>query len=125
MLTHRVHTRITKAKYDELNALLQQSRCLHSLSELLRHILDHKAIVTRSYDASLDKVMEELSGIRKELQAIGININQVTHRFHIEELPAGKLYQALELVKLYQQTDAKVTALLGIISKLSQQWLPG
>lgn len=124
VLTHRIHTRLTKEKYDELNALLKQSRGLHSLSELLRHILDHKIIVTRSYDASLDRVMEELSAIRKELQAIGVNINQVTRRFHTEDLPEGKLFQALEIAKLYQQADLKVTELFAVIAKLSEKWLP-
>ena len=124
VLTHRVHTRVTKEKYDELTALLKQSRGLHSHSELLRHILDHQAIITRTYDETMDKVIEELSAIRKELQAIGVNINQVTRRFHAEDLPEGKLFQALEIAKLYQQADAKVTLLFSIISNLSKQWLP-
>jgi len=124
LLKCRIHTRITKDKYDELNKLLQQSRSIHSLSELLRHILDNRKIIVHSYDASFDKVMAELSAIRTELHAIGVNINQVTHKFHMEDLPEGRLFQALELVKLYQQTDLKVSELFSVIAKLSEKWLP-
>jgi hypothetical protein len=124
LLVCRIHTRVTQKKYDELTAMLDNARGIRSHSELLRDILENKKIVVQLHDASLDKVMEELSGIRKELQAIGININQVTHKFHIEDLAEGKLFQALEIVKLYQQTDLKVTHLFEVIAKLSEQWLP-
>jgi len=123
-LSHRIHTRVTTEKYEELSELMRQSRNIHSLSELLRSILNNKKIMVETYDASLDKVMAELSGIRKELQAIGMNINQVTHRFHTEDLPEGKLFQAMEIVKLYQHTDLKVTELFSVIAKLSERWLP-
>lgn len=123
-LSYRIHTRLTKEKYDELSVLLKQSRSLHSLSELLRNILDNKKIIIETYDTSLDKVMEELSAIRKELQAIGININQVARAFHQTDMPEEKLFHALEIVKLYQQTDLKVTELFIIIATLSEKWLP-
>lgn len=124
MLTCRIHTRVTQSKFDELNTLLTKSRGIHSLSELMRYILDERSIVVHTHDNSLDKVMEELSGIRKELQAIGVNINQITHRFHVEELPEAKLFQATEIVKLYQQTDLKVSKLFEVIANLSELWLP-
>ena len=124
ILCKRIHTRITKEKYDELVALLQKSYGMHTLSELLRNILNHKVIVVKSYDVSLDKVMTELSLIRRELQVIGININQVVRCFHTGELAEDRLFQAMEIVKLYQQTDSKVTELFLMIAKLSELWLP-
>lgn len=122
-LTHKVFARVTEEKYKELSDLLEHSRC-RTLSELVRHILMHEQIVTVTYDRTIDKVMEMLSGIRKELHAIGININQVTREYHTATSPDGKLYNALEVAKLYQQTDGKVTELFTIISNLSEQWLP-
>lgn len=123
-LSYRIHTRITKAKYEELTRLLSKSRGIHSLSELLRSILNNKKIITQTYDTSLDKVMEELSRLRRELQFIGININQITHRFHLEETAEGRLYRSLEVAKLYQQTEIKVAELFSLIAKLSELWLP-
>src|SRR5690625_1084951 len=122
-LDYRVFTRISKEKYEELNQMLQHSRC-KTISELLRHILENKKIVVEHYDSSLDKVMEQLSGIRKELHAIGININQVTHYFHGAKSAEAKLYNAMEIAKLYQHTDRKINELFSIVTQLSELWLP-
>src|SRR5690625_4498916 len=118
-LDYRVFTRISKEKYEELTAMLQHSRC-KNISELLRHVLENKKIVLEHYDSSLDKVMEQVSGIRKELQAIGININQVTRYFHGAKSAEATLYNAMEIAKLYQQTDLKITELFSIVTQLSE-----
>lgn len=123
-LSHRIHTRVTQRKYDELSAILGQSIGIHSLSELLRNILDNKTIAVKTYDTTMNSVMTELSAIRTELNAIGNNINQVTHRFHLQQSPEGRLYEALEVGRLYQQTDQKITELFTIIANISEKWLP-
>ena len=122
-LTYRVEARVTEDKYRGLTALLTKSRH-RTMSELVRDILYNRKVILETYDASLDKVMERLSAIRSELHAIGININQITHYFHMVKAPEGKLFNALEIVKLYQQTDLKVTELFSVIAKLSEPWLP-
>ncbi len=124
-LVCRIHTRVTAEKYRELSELLAKCRSIHSHSELLRHILDNRKIVIRTRDASVDGVMEELAKIRKELLSIGININQVAHRFHMEGQPGGRMIQAMEIVKLYQQTELKVSELFSVIAKLSTLWSQG
>lgn len=123
-LKFKVFARVSKERFDELTALLSKSTC-RTMSELIRDILEKRKIRVRTFDNSLATVMAELSLLRTELHAIGININQVTHRFHLEDSAEGKLFQALEIAKLYQQTDQKVTDLFVIISNLSQRWLPG
>lgn len=120
-LTHRIHTRITRQKYEELSALLKRSGGQHSLSELLRNILDNRQIRVRTYDASLEKIMEELSAIRTQIHAIGININQVTRRFHTERQPESRI---LELTTLFQQSDQRITELFSVVAQLSERWLP-
>lgn len=122
-LDYRIFTRISKEKYEELSKLLQHSHC-QTISELLRHILENRKIVVEHYDNSLDKVMEQLSGIRKELHSIGININQVARYFHGAKTAEARIYQAMEIAKLYQQTDLKVVELFSMIAKLSERWLP-
>jgi hypothetical protein len=122
-LKYKVFSRINKQKYEQLQSMLGASHC-RTMSELIRHILEKEKITVVTRDGTLDTVMEQLSGIRKELQSIGININQVTHRFHIEDQPEGRIFQALEIAKLYQQTEQKVTELFTVISKISERWLP-
>lgn len=124
-LTHRIHTRITKEKYEELTVLLAQCRGIKSLSELLRDILSNRKINIQNYDRSLDTVMEQLSSIRTELHAIGVNINQVTRRFHAEKLPEARLLQVMEIEQQYRDVGKKVDRLFEIIQKLSARWLPG
>lgn len=123
-LEYKVFARLGKRKYEELRALLERSHH-RTMSALLRDILMQKQITVKVHDASLDITMEELCRIRTELHAIGTNINQVTRRFHTEQLPGAQLNSALEIAKLYQQTDMKVSELFIIIAKLSEKWLPG
>lgn len=123
-LAYRVETRVNAEKYAELTALLAQSRH-QTMSEIVRDILYNRKIIVETHDNTLDKLMEQLSGIRKELQSIGVNINQVTHYFHLNKDPEAKLFNVLEIAKLYQQTDKKVSVLLTLMAQLSLQWLPG
>ena len=123
LLTHRVHTCITARKYEELSALLGSSQGLKSLSELLRNILDNKKIIVVSRDGTFDQVKAELAAVRKEIQAIGININQVTRRFHREQSAESRLLRAMELTTLFQQADGKITELFTIISRIAERWL--
>lgn len=122
ILSARIHTRLSQEKYEELSAVLRQTRGIKTLSELVRFILENKPINIVTYDNTKDKVMEVLSGIRKELQAIGVNINQATRELHRADIPASKVLQAQEIMGFYQQTEVKVAELLSLISKLADQW---
>lgn len=117
-LDYRVHVRLTKEKYDELNELLSRTRGTHSLSELTRNILNDKPVVVKSYNTSAEKVTIELIRIRKELNATGVNINQVTRKFHAQQWPEAMLVNALEIIKFYQQADLKISAIFTVIENL-------
>ncbi len=68
--------------------------------------------------------MEELALIRKELKAIGININQQTKYFHASKSSAERAFYALKTAELYRSIDGKVDSLLEIVSALAEKWLP-
>lgn len=120
----RITFRLSHAEWQTLETLRRKSNC-NTVSSLIRKSLFEGRIKLITYDRSLDMVMEELSKIRQQIQAIGVNINQVTRRFHNDSGAEAKLFSAMEITRLYQQTDLKVTELLGIISNLSKLWLPG
>lgn len=82
MLRHEIKTRVNDPKFNELNDLLAKTRC-KTMSELIRNILHNRPVKVYTVDESIHNIMEELSGIRKELKSIGININQVTHYFNV------------------------------------------
>lgn len=122
--TKRITFRLTEREYKRLLKLLVKTRH-SSLSSLIRTMLfrGNVKIVTR--DDSLDAVMEQLSTIRSDLHRMGININQITRRFHTEKQPEKRLFQALEVQHVYKETGDKVDRLLKVITEISYKWLPG
>ncbi|MEZ2442803.1 hypothetical protein AB6805_13860 [Chitinophaga sp. RCC_12] len=123
LLPHIIPIRISETKFTEFKSLLASSRC-RSMSEMLRKILDNRKIIIETRDITLQDITEELGLVRKEIHAIGVNINQVTRSFHSEKYPEQRLLQVMDITRLYQQTDQKVTRLFTIISKLAEQWSP-
>lgn len=123
ILKHEIKTRVNDAKFVQLSELLNKSEC-RNMSELVRHILHNRPVVLLHRDKSLDLLMEELAGIRKELRSIGININQITRQFNTYPEKDQKLYYALGAAEVYETVGNKVELLFNIISKLSEQWSP-
>ena len=71
----------------------------------------------------MNSTMEELVGIRKELKAIGININQLVKRFHSTSQQTQKAFYAIKTIELYEKVETKVDRLLVLVSTLTQKWL--
>ncbi len=80
-LRYEIKTRVNDQKFRELSELLDKTRC-HTMSELVRNILYNRPVKVFAIDETFHQQMEELSAIRKELKAIGININQITRYFN-------------------------------------------
>jgi HEPN domain-containing protein len=124
VLTHFVRTRLTEAAFNRLDKIRQSSDC-HSVGEVARKLLSQEKITLFYKDMTLNSAMEELALIRKELKAIGININQLTREYHIANKkgqPTG--HSLLQVAKLYQTVDTRTEEILQIINQLSQKWLP-
>lgn len=67
--------------------------------------------------------MEELALSRKELKAIGVNINQITKAFHSSGNDNAKAFYALKVAGRYEAVGTKVDALLVIVAQLAEIWL--
>lgn len=122
LFTHPVRTRVTQSAYQRLEKLTDKSDS-HSIGEVARKILSGQQIKVFAVDASLNAVMEELALIRKELRAIGININQITRSFNQDRAGAHRAFFALKAADQYNKVDENVERLLVIISKLAERWL--
>lgn len=122
LLSHSIIIRVTETVFKKLEKLQQESDC-QSIGEIARKILSKQKINCFYRDISLNAPMEEMALIRKELKAIGININQQTHRFHISETDAQRSFYVLKTAELYKKVDEKVAQLLLIISALAEKWL--
>jgi hypothetical protein len=121
-LTHKVTIHLSQLYYEKLERWLSHSNC-RTVSELARAILYHEHINWYHKDASLESTAVELAAIRKELNAIGKNINQITHSFHGTDIPSQKILHALTVGDEYKKVGQKVDELLRMVSEISKTWL--
>jgi hypothetical protein len=122
LLSRPIIMRVSESQFKKLEQIRENSNC-QSLGEVVRKILQRQRILYFHKDVSLNGPMEELSSIRKELKAIGININQLTRSFNISRHEAQKTFFILKVAERYEKVEKKVDRLLIIISQLSAKWL--
>jgi hypothetical protein len=123
VLSHNLIIRVSPDLYNKLDKLLKESDC-ESIAEVARKILTNRKINCFYKDISMNAPMEELVGIRKELKAIGININQITRSFNQEKTKeTQRQYYVLQVAELYKKVDTKVDKLLRLVALLTDKWL--
>src|SRR5690606_10282123 len=113
LLSRPIIVRVDEALFNRLEKLQKESDC-RSIGEVARRILTGKRINCFYRDISLNAPMEEMALIRKELKAIGININQQTHRFHTSQSESERAFYTMKTAELYKQVGGKVDELLTI-----------
>ena len=121
-ITHKVTIHVSRAYFEKLQRWLSHSNC-RTVSELARSILYNEQINWYHKDASLESTAIELARVRKELNAIGKNINQITHSFHGTDIPNRKMFHALKVADEYKKVGNKVDHLLKLVSESSKAWL--
>jgi predicted CopG family antitoxin len=122
LLTHNVIIRITETVFNKLEKMRIESGSL-SVAEVVRKILSNRKIKILQQDISMNAPMEEMALIRKELKAIGININQITRAFNQDKAETHRAFYVMKVADLYKNVDARVERLLVIISQLAEKWL--
>lgn len=121
-LQYAVRTRLSKEKYTELTALLNNTKD-ETLAGLVRNILLNRKVKTYTHDETTDLLLEELAALRSELKAIGVNLNQITRHFNTYSEEAKKKFFAKIGFEKYSEIESKVDRLLMIVSNLSKKWL--
>lgn len=74
-------TRLKPAEYQSIYSAFKKTR-FNKLSEYCRSILLSKPVVVVHRDKSMDEMLEELALLRKELNAIGNNLNQAVRQIN-------------------------------------------
>ena len=121
-LSYRLTTHVNEKKYLELRQLLLQSPKM-DMSMLIRHILENRKVRIYVHDETLDRWLEELSRVRAEIRAIGVNINQITKQFHTYPEPFRKATYASMAFQEYKNMQTRIESIYLIVGKLSQKWL--
>ncbi|RQO77816.1 mobilization protein [Pedobacter sp. KBW01] len=122
LLSHVLRIRIDQQTYEKLHRLVDISDC-RSPCAAARKIITGGRINVFHHDNSMGPFMEELSRIRKEIRAIGININQQTHYFHQVQSSSEKWFYVNRTLEEHKKTDQKIELLLQIVGELAKKWL--
>jgi len=86
--------RLKPKEFDLLDKGLKRTR-LRNMSEYTRNVLLNKPITFIYRNKSMDDILEELILIRKELNLVGINFNQVVRKLNsVSDTPDAKLWEA-------------------------------
>jgi len=123
ILSHNLIIRVNETSFKRLEKLHRESHYA-SIAEVARRILNGQKLKLYYKDISMNAPMEEMTLIRKELKAIGININQLTRSFNQDKAGTHRAIYLLKAAEQYQAVGEKVDRLLTIITKLADVWLP-
>ena len=116
-----VGVRFSMEEYASLKSKFQ-STTSRQLSDYIRRILLNKKVTVFTRNKSLDEFMAEMMALRKELNALGNNFNQVVKRLHslqhFEEVKAWLIIN--ESTK--QILLRKVEEIKSKINQFSDSW---
>lgn len=118
-MTRKVGVRFNEKTYQHLLYLVENTNS-QSIGELVRRIVVKDKIPFFAVDTTMRGPMIDLAGIRKELNAIGTNINQITHAFHVAETDSQRVFHALRIAEQYKMVDERVERLLQVVTELAK-----
>ncbi len=120
--TRIIGLRLTPEEYEKISQKWKTSTC-RKLSDYVRHALFNKPIVATYRNRSTDDFMAEMIQLRKELNHIGNNFNQVVKRLHtLHQLAEFKGWMgAYELEK--KALFLKMEEINNHIKKIAERWL--
>ncbi|KFF16527.1 mobilization protein [Flavobacterium hydatis] len=120
--TRKITLRLTAEEYAKIEQKWKTSTC-RKLSDYLRKQLFHKSVTTIYRNQSLDDFIEETIVLRKELNAIGINLNQIVKKLHmLQQIPEFKVWiVSFEIDK--RIINDKIDKIEKHTSKITNKWL--
>ena len=110
--------RITPQQDQHLKSLLDKASYCQTVSELVRDMLFKRKLTLNQRNESLEKLRMELGQLRSELNRIGVNINQITHYFHLQADPKERLFFVREILPHLDRAQQKMTRIHEVIESL-------
>jgi len=119
-----LHIRLTP---DELKTISgnHQRTTSRELSAFARKRLLEEPLTYYTRNASLDEGLQELVQLRKELNAIGNNLNQQTKKLNSFTVAPGLSVMVESLKTVREQVNKHLTEINSAINQLAKQWLQG
>ena len=113
---------MNNAEVEQLKKLQQQST-ERNVSNYVRKVALQKPVIVKYRNQTADDFLKEMVQLKKELNAIGNNFNQVVHKLHILD----KIPEFRSWVKFYQGLQVsvvtKVEEIKSKVNQLYEQWL--
>lgn len=110
--------RISEEENRKLKALLQDAAYCQTISEVVRDILFQRKLTLIYRIESIEGLRVELGILRSELNKIGVNINQITHYFHLQSSTEEKRFFAKEILPHFKLLDSKMEQVVRLIETL-------
>ena len=121
LLKHKVGVRFDEKTYNKLKSQVQQSNAA-TVGELVRKIVTNEKVTFFIKDISMEEPTAALIKMRKEINAIGVNINQLTEMCHTTDSVEQKIDSMLKVAELYKQMTDKVGEVWKQVSEMSLKW---
>lgn len=114
--------RLSKEEEKTLLELQSRTTC-RSLSEYGRNVLLKEPVIVLHRNASADDFLEEMVGLKGELNAIGNNVNQAVHRLHtLDKVPEVKAWLLVN-ENIHKKVLQKTEEILRKATEIHQLWL--
>jgi len=121
LLKHKVGVRFDEKTYNKLKSQVMQSNA-STVGELVRKIVTNEKVTFFVKDISMEEPTAALIKMRKEINAIGVNINQLTEICHTTDSAQQKIDSMLKVAELYRQMTDKVSEVWKQVSEMSLTW---
>lgn len=117
-----LHVRLNKEEYDQLKRSFERTT-EQKLSVYARKILLGKPMIQGTRDRSLEDILAVLVKLRKDLNGIGNNYNQVVHKLHTLD----HIYEFKAWIRMHEQEQksilANIKSIRDYIDKTAVKWL--
>jgi hypothetical protein len=117
-----LHIRLTPDELQKISGNHQRTTS-RELSAFARKRLLEEPLTYYTRSASMDKGLQELVQLRKELNAIGNNLNQQTKKLNSFTATPGLGVMMESIILLRGQLDTKLEEINNGINHLAKQWL--
>ena len=121
LLKYKVGVRFDEKTYAKLKSWVDQSNA-SSVGELVRKIVTKEKVTLFVKDVSMEEPTAELIRIRKEINAIGRNINQLTETHHTTNSVEEKDRQVVKAVELHYRLSEKLQEIWQQVTQMTAKW---
>lgn len=118
---HWISFRVKPEEYDAIHRRFEQTT-LRKLSQYARKVLMEKPVTVNYRNQSADEILAAINGVKRELSAIGNNLNQAVHRLHTTDNYSEIKSWATVYENTRQVLLEKSEAIRLTLAKIEEQW---